>query len=54
MGTVEPIYGIDDSPTEFMWDGRMLHNWWAAGFDDNGSVNVFDSLAFQNTFDGGC
>ncbi|MGD1917099.1 MAG: GC-type dockerin domain-anchored protein [Phycisphaerales bacterium] len=94
-GTFEPIHGTDDSAMAFMWDGRMLHNWWAvtevgsyeadiviylgdaagtpisgyqagrttlrwiyrptcvADFNDDGAVNVFDFLAFQNAFDGG-
>jgi len=25
-----PIHGTDGSPMGFAWDGRMLHNWWAA------------------------
>ncbi|MFI4881198.1 MAG: GC-type dockerin domain-anchored protein [Phycisphaerales bacterium JB064] len=29
-GTFEPLHGTDGSTMAFQWDGRMLHNWWAA------------------------
>ena len=94
-GSFAPLHGTDGSAMAFEWDGRMLHNWWAAtevgsyeadmliyvgdasgapvadyeparttlrwiyrpaciaDFNDDGTADIFDFLAFQNAFDAG-
>ena len=91
-GTFEAIHGTDGGAMAFAWDGRMLHNGWAADdvgsymaemivylgdasgqpvggyqparttlrwvyapacvadFNDDGSTDLFDFLAYQNAF----